>query len=384
MNLVWSTADFVLSGESYPGFPILLDDGMRSVAPVNEFMRYYLLMRGSIRSRNSWPNTGRALYDYFSYLQAHHLDWRPTESDAPCMLIASYRNYSLSVHKLSVGTVRQRILYVTEFYEYALTQRWISRLPFAYESAVPGRPSLLEHVDHHRPKSERPDVKPRAVSKPIQFLSLDETRSLIRAAVNPHHQMIIRFALQTGLRRDEIASFPLSYIACINANAGTSRNVSILLDPNDGSGMRTKRSVPRHIVISRRFLRDVQQYILHTRGERAQISKGPRRELFLNQDGEPFSGSGKGICRIVCALGHSVGVRAWTHKLRHTYATHTLHAMQTRGSNVLPIVFLRDQLGHKSIRTTMNYLHLVKHRADEAVLAYDEELNDWAQGCSDA
>lgn len=384
MNLVWSTTDFVLSGQPYPGFPILLDDDMRSVGPVNEFLRYYLLMRGSSRSRNSWPNTGRALYDYFSYLQAHKLDWRPTESDEPCMLVASYRNYSLDVDKLSVGTVRQRLLYVTRFYEYALGQRWISRLPFAYELDEQRTQSLLEHVEHHRPERQKPDVKPRAISKQIQFLSLEETRALIRAAVNPHHQMIIRFALQTGLRRDEIASFPVAYLANINANADTSRNVSVLLDPSDGSGMRTKRSNPRQIVISRRFLLDVQQYILHSRGERAQLSAEPHRELFLNQDGKPFAGNGKGICRIVREVGNSVGIKAWTHKLRHTYATHTLHAMQTRGSNIHPIVFLRDQLGHKSIRTTMNYLHLVKQRADDAVLAYDEELNEWAEGCKHA
>jgi integrase/recombinase XerD len=66
--------------------------------------------------------------------------------------------------------------------------------------------------------------------------------------------------------------------------------------------------------------------------------------------------------------------------LRHTYATHTLVALQrSRDRNRLePLVFLQRQLGHVSINTTMVYLHLINELADEAVLAYDDELNDWA------
>ena len=36
------------------------------------------------------------------------------------------------------------------------------------------------------------------------------------------------------------------------------------------------------------------------------------------------------------------------------------------------------QLGHSSIQTTMIYLHLVNEMADEAVLAYDDELSEMA------
>jgi integrase/recombinase XerD len=44
------------------------------------------------------------------------------------------------------------------------------------------------------------------------------------------------------------------------------------------------------------------------------------------------------------------------------------------------LVFLQRQLGHASIQTTMVYLHLVNELADDAVLAYDEELNVFAEG----
>lgn len=61
---------------------------------------------------------------------------------------------------------------------------------------------------------------------------------------------------------------------------------------------------------------------------------------------------------------------------RHTYATHTLVALQRNRGSVEPLVFLQRQLGHSSIQTTMVYLHLVNELADDAVLAYDDELNE--------
>ena len=81
---------------------------------------------------------------------------------------------------------------------------------------------------------------------------------------------------------------------------------------------------------------------------------------------------------MVSMAGAKVGIKVHPHMLRHTYATHTLVALQRqRGETRLePLVFLQKQLGHASIQTTMAYLHLVNEMADNAVLAYDDELND--------
>lgn len=62
MELVWGTEDFLIAGQPYRGFPILLWDSMESCTHANQFFRFYLL-RGHIGSEQSWPNTGRALYE---------------------------------------------------------------------------------------------------------------------------------------------------------------------------------------------------------------------------------------------------------------------------------------------------------------------------------
>ena len=128
-------------------------------------------------------------------------------------------------------------------------------------------------------------------------------------------------------------------------------------------------------------MEDLHYYATHYRGERAMMSYESQSPLFLNQNGNPYASDGKSLDRIVRLIGQKAGIQTWTHLLRHTYATHTLLALQrNRASNRLePLVFLQRQLGHASIETTMIYLHLINEIADQAVMDYDDELNDFAE-----
>lgn len=365
-------------GCGYPGLPILLFDDMSSCAPANEFMRYYLL-RGAIGSKRSWPSTGRALYDYFSFLQVHDLDWADVERSDDQSIVAAYRDYCLDTIGLSRSTVRQRLLYVGEFYEYALEQGWVHRLPFRYERRGIGR--MPDSHDGWK-STWRTDAKasrsitPKAHPDLPKFLSADAMRALIDATNNEHHRMILRFALQTGLRREEIATFPTAYVTNPKKAADGSRNVAVRLDPRDGHGIRTKGSKPRTIYISQDFMDRLRQYVVQRRGLRASLAEVDPPQLFLSQTGAPFAQGGKGIERIVRETGRRAGVEVHTHMLRHTYATRTLAALQRQNVGINPLIYLQRQLGHASLRTTMIYLHLVNEHADRAVLAYGDELDE--------
>lgn len=376
MELVWANEDFLIAGQPYAGFPILLWDSMKSCIPANQFFRHYLL-RGAIGSKRSWPSTGRALYDFFSFLQAHELDWRDVDRGEAKTLLAGYRDYCLVDCKLAPNTIRQRLTYICKFYETALQEGWVKRLPFAYEERILRRNrSFLAHVDASGGKAMAKDVMPRRHKPLPKFLSMAEIKSLLAEAENPHHKMMMRLGLHTGLRREEIAAFPLACVFDPDKEGRTERNLRIRLDPFDGSGMVTKGSKPRNIYVSRRFMMELYRYVTKVRGERASLSKNPPRALFLNQAGEPYSDSGKSLNRIISDAGKRAGIKAHTHMLRHSYATHTLVNLQRNpASGLEPLVFLQRQLGHSSVQTTMVYLHLVNEMADEAVLAYDDELN---------
>ncbi|AYF88136.1 site-specific integrase [Pseudomonas sp. DY-1] len=380
MELVWATKDFVIAGQPYSGFPILLWDSMESCVPANLFIRDYIL-RGRIGSKRSWPSTGRALYDFFSFLQAHDLDWRDVDRGEAKSLVAAYRGYCLDSCELAPNTTYQRLHYICEFYEFALKQGWVKRLPFTYEERTVRRQTgFLAHLDASGGKAMVNDAMPHRPKALPKFLSMAEVKALLAAVENPHHRMMMRLALQTGLRREEIATFPLTYVFDPDKGGKTERNLRIHLDPSDGSGMATKGSKPRKIHVSRKFMAELYRYVTKVRGERASLSKTPQRALFLNQFGEPYSEDGKSLNRIISEAGKRAGIKVHTHMLRHTYATHTLVSLQrTPESGLEPLVYVQRQLGHSSIQTTMVYLHLVNEMADQAVLAYDDELNALAE-----
>lgn len=378
MELVWGSKDFVIAGQPYEGFPILLWDSMESCTQANQFFRYYLL-RGEIGSKQSWPSTGRALYDFFSFLQTHDLDWRDVERGEAKSLVAAYRDYCLVTCELARKTTRQRLMYICKFYEFALTKGWVKRLPFGLEErTAPRETSFLEHIDASGGKALVNDVMPRLHKSLPKYLSMSQTKLLMAVADNPHHRVMIQLALRTGLRRNELATFPVAYVVDPEKAEGTERNVRIRLDPVDGTGMKTKGTKERDIWVSRKLMTVLYRYVTKLRGERASLGKD-QKALLLNHIGEPYGSDGKSINRIIVEIGRRAGIEVHTHMLRHTYATHTLVNLQRNPQQGLdPLVFLQRQLGHSSIQTTMIYLHLINEMADEAVLAYDDELNEAA------
>ena len=351
---------------------------MESCVPANSFLRNYLL-RGAIGSKNSWESTGRALYDYLSFLQAHDLTWTDVKRGEEKNLIAAYRGYCFDTAGLARNTVRQRILYVCKFYEFALKEGWIERLPFSLEerNVLSRQIGYLAHGSSIGTHTTTRDVMPSKHQELPKFLSKDEIKSLLAAATNPHHKMIIRMALQTGLRRAEIATFPTSSV--FNPLNKIERNFLISLDPRGNGGQQTKGSKSRSIWISRSLMTDLYYYASQIRGERASLTGNIYKNLFLTIGGEPFADNGKSIGRIVSHIGQLAHITVHPHMLRHTYATHTLCALQRHkgDTRIEPLVYLQRQLGHASINTTMIYLHLINDLVDDAILQYDDELNDW-------
>ncbi|MFG0916466.1 tyrosine-type recombinase/integrase [Pseudomonas sp. CJQ_11] len=376
MHLIWATKDYKLSGRSVPGMPIILWDSMESCVPVNNFLRSHL-SRAAIESDYSWKAAGQSLYDYFSFLQAHNLDWRDVDRGESKTLISAYRGYCRDEHSHARNTLRLRIYYISEFYKFAFKHGLIRELPINLEIRHRrSKDSLLMHLDARGSLTEANGEIPRKHKALPKYLTRDQVKALINIANNVHHRMIVSFAVRSGLRRMELATFPVMYVKQALHSSEGRNNISIRLDPSDGSGMKTKRGKARDILMSRKLLLQLDRYITQHRGLRTPIGTPDSARLFLNQNGKPYSNEGKGLEKIVRDLGKKIGLDVYPHMLRHSYATHTLASLQRLQSNQDPLIFLSRQLGHSSITTTEIYLHLVDDYVDNAVLEYDDELNE--------
>lgn len=171
------------------------------------------------------------------------MDWRGVDRGEAKSLVAAYRDYCLKTCKLKRSTTRQT--YLCKFYEYALKEGWVKLVPFTYEErAVKRELRFLAHVDASGGKTMANDVIPRQHKILPKFLSMADIKSLLVAAETSH----LRLALHTGLRREEIAAFPLTYVFDPDMAGRAERNLRTRLDPFDDSGMVTKGSKPRGYV----------------------------------------------------------------------------------------------------------------------------------------
>ena len=147
---------------------------------------------------------------------------------------------------------------------------------------------------------------PRVAEQPPEVLSEDDIHRLFKACEGGSFEgrrdtAIIRLLLDTGLRREEIAGLKLTDIDFDNDT------LTVL-----GKGGRI-RIVP----FGRKAARDLDRYLR----VRAQHYAAERPELWLGKHG-PTSGSG--IYQVVRDRAASVGIKAYTHLFRHSFAHYSL------------------------------------------------------------
>lgn len=191
------------------------------------------------------------------------------------------------------------------------------------------------------------------------------------------HLAILAFLYDTGARANELISFSAH-------NLNLTKPYHIILS---GKG-RKKRIVPIHeklVLILKAYMKDANI-------ELNNISKQP---LFVNVHGRKLTSAG--LTHIIMMYADKVREnfpalmpeRLSPHSFRHSKATHLLQA----GMN---IIYVRDFLGHSSVKTTETYVRMdseQKRKALEAAAADivpqsqtikvwndDEKLLNWLKG----
>jgi integrase len=377
MHLVFSTKDFKINGQAYEGFPLLFrGDGVTLEYEVLQFLKNRCLKSGSVASKKSWERYGRDMYDFFSFCEANDLDWRNVQSRKDSTILAIYRDASIEHFNLSASTVNQRLRLLIKFYQYAVSRGWCGALPYEIENVIVRKPkAFLAHTDTTGGMKARPDVMLKQPRTKIKLLNGDQIRQLLISIKNPTLRLMVRLGLMTGLRKEEILTFPLKYV--VNpAEIKARSHIAVSLKPQD---MEIKGSVERSINIPLTLMAEFWDYCLHERNQRLAGKHESVDKLFVTARGRSFSSNSRAFNTLLNDL--KLPFEVHPHMLRHTYATHTLRdleARRVRGDKILfnPLLYLRDRLGHASVTTTEKYLHFIHEIECDLRTEYEMEIEN--------
>ena len=218
--------------------------------------------------------------------------------------IKDYLQYCHEKLQLSENTLHSRMNSLKFYYEQVLR-----RAKFFWEIPRPKKPFILPRL-----------------------LNETEIRNLFNALPNKKHKAMLFTAYSAGLRVSEIVNLKISDI--------DSKRMQIFIS-------RAKGKKDRYVNLSPLLLDILRKYLQEYR---------PRPKVYLFESGQTnLAYPTRTVQQIFtnakdkARINKSVGV----HSLRHSFATHLLD----KGTD---IKYIKDLLGHFSIKTTERYLHISK------------------------
>ncbi|WP_416050265.1 tyrosine-type recombinase/integrase [Cupriavidus basilensis] len=377
MNLYLSDEHFEVGGQSYAGFPILVTSGGVVLEVALRFFVDELIGRSGARDPKTWDAYGRHLYDYFGYLEAKGLRWNyiPSGGSGDVAPIAHYVRWCDFAVGNKAGYINDKLGTITRFYKWAFRAGLIAAVPFAeverHSSAGAG---MLAHTSGNAGKRTTTSLHMRESEEVLKVLSRGQIDAVLKRVSNPTHRGLVHLGLNAGLRAEELATFPSNYVVDCSKLSPKVKSVSVTLDPAD---MDTKNGRKRNVRISVPCMNLLWQYREGIRPALERVGSGGSSRLFLTRFGEPFVADG--LVAPLARIGKRLGFHLHPHILRHTFATHTLSALEDlkRAGRLKssPLVVLQGLLGHSSITTTSRYLHFLDAIDDAYGTRYQAEID---------
>ncbi|WP_340065760.1 site-specific tyrosine recombinase/integron integrase [Ascidiimonas aurantiaca] len=213
----------------------------------------------------------------------------------------------------------------------------------AYQKQILSAIAKYYELFHSR-KLDLNYLYPKRKQKPLpKYLTRNEVVRLIAVCENIKHQCIIKLLYGCGLRVGELLELRISDI---NSN-------KMLLHINMAKGNKD-----RTVKLPKTVLADLRTYYKRYR---------PKDFLFEGQN-KPFY-SAKSIQNLIkkYALKAKITKTVTPHMLRHSYATHLVESG-------VDIRFVKELLGHNSIKTTEIYTH-IPHIVKSKFMSPIEHLN---------
>lgn len=361
MELHFTTGEFEVHGVPKPGVPFLVDSGMEFVGPANDYLYEISVVKGRVRSSQSWQTYGKHLYDYFDFLEMNGFTWDQSERAH----IVAWRD-SMLERDNDATTVNNRLRTIARYYDWAFNQKLIKELPFDREDIkIRKSQSRYGDLDAKGGRIHANELTLCTTRKLPKFLLWKQAAEFV-SHLTPHRNKLIgHLMLLSGLRLEEAAGLDFRVLPRTHGY-GSNEAIPMVLDP---SLTPTKGSVERLVYVPHDLVYELVQYFTYERSRLEKLYKKRIGEqlkstkLFLNQWGEPISL--KGVAIAFQHASKAAKIKATAHVLRHTFATYEfLRNSEEKGEDGA-LHWLQQRLGHASMQTTQLYLHtadLVKHK----------------------
>jgi integrase/recombinase XerD len=257
--------------------------------------------------------------------------------------IRTYRNEFLQllqilknrpVYELSTDDIRRYMVYAMNelgISEHTAHSR-LNALKFYFEQVL-GREKFFFDI----PRPKKPNQLPKVLSE-------HELERLFRAIDNLKHKALLFTAYSAGLRVSEAVHLRIRDI--------DSSRMQIRIE-------QAKGKKDRYVGLSAILLEVLRAYLTHVK---------PRPQIYLfegEKPGEPYTSRSAQL--VFQHAKEKAGIRKEVgfHVLRHSFATHLLE----KG---IDIHYIKELLGHFSIKTTERYLHVRKQDLLSLVNPLDE------------
>jgi site-specific recombinase XerD len=264
------------------------------------------------------------------------------------------KTYSPSTIKTYLGEMTQLLVLIKNIPADDLTPEHLKRyLVHCYEKLKLTENTLHSRINSmkyyyeqvlHREKFFWEIPRPK---KPLQLpklLNEAELTKLFNALPNKKHKAMLFTAYSSGLRVSEIVNLKLTDI--------DSKRMQILVRLAKGKKDRYVNLSPLLLDILRKYIQEYK----------------PRPKVYLFESEQSLTSyPSRTIQQIFYNAKHKAGIRkeVGIHSLRHSFATHLLD----KGTD---IKYIKDLLGHFSIKTTERYLHVSKKQLVNIISPFDD------------
>lgn len=333
---------------------------------------------------------------FLDWLEQHNVAWQ----EVMAVAATDKAKYWLPVYRFRkhlIERVENKLIdrdtanvymnHIRQFYEWAMKQRRIEKIPFDYKTKIirkkrkdgdidflftslyeqeRGIPvtttDLLIPKKYKQKKFNDGDLAPYSKEELELLYSSQEL-------TKPSTRLWVELAHLCGLRADEVAGFPSAAVVDPSLTSQTLFYVEII-------GKFNKR---RNIMVSRLLMNSLWTYLNSAERqhrlskwqlENGEISEAP---LFLNRSGKPIQAKSVGniISNVRDELRDKCLKRSF-HDLRSTFATNLASFMLNKN---LPIGFIQYKLmrllGHSNFSTTQKYINFVRSET------FDKQMASW-------